>query len=582
MNYLAISLGPIYATITKARKTRELWIASYLFSSLMREIYKQLENKVQILSPLPPRAGVDHTLFGAGIFPDRLFAVADDLQPDELEELIKNAVNTVASKALPGSIGKKHLKVTNGILTYRKADHKEAAEAFWQNYFRIVRLWKELDPAKDNILLELNKYLDTAELQPVYFAEEPETDYCLAMLDHPYKSDFKSALINDRGIYKKVMPSNSLFPSTAEIAAHELFIVDAAKTKVLLHNADRKHQLEEEQIETLSEDDLEFEEKGLDAFYKAVWQDPVLKNRAADYHKYYCIVHVDGDNFGKVLGAMSGPNQHSKVDSFSKNLAEFTVTAANTIDKYGGKPVYIGGDDLLFFAPLRTEIENDRGIGEIVSLWDLVGSLDKDFEDFINKLQLAEDVLTPTLSYGISISYYKYPLFEAHNISHDQLVDRAKKFKKGAHEKNAVAFRWLRHSGAYFEGVLTKDQFLGMKAILGMIDEIPGEFFSSIAFKLDTLSALVNGMVETKAFTEERLQALFENFFDEPVHRNHRDGLHSIEGLMRELFTGANACVDGKSLDPAQNLYAVLRLLMFMTSTLEKSKPLNPVEHAQS
>lgn len=581
--YLAISLGPIYATITKARKTRELWIASYLFSSLMREIYKQLENKVEILSPLPAKAGIDHSPFGAGIFPDRLFAKAESLNPDELDRLIKKAIDNIAWDALPGTISKKQLTVKKGgqeiILNYNKAAHKGEAKKFWQSYFRIVKVWKDLDSGVDNILLKLNKYLDTAELQPVYFAEEPNTDFCLAMLDHPYKTGFVSAL-TDRGSYQKVMPSKSLFPSTVEIAAHELFMVDPVKTKRLLYSSDKEKLLEENKLEELSEEELQVDDQQLDEFYEAVFRDPVLKNRATDYHKYYCIVHVDGDNFGEVLEAMEGEKQQAKVHTFSTDLAAFAVTAAETIDKYGGKPIYIGGDDLLFFSPLRTEIEdeNNQGKGSVVSLWNLIEALDDDFKKFTDKLNLPKGV-KPTLSYGISITYYKYPLFEAHGISYAQLAYRAKKFKKGDHKKNAVAFRWLRHSGAYFEGVLTKEQFLGMKTILGMIDEIPGEFFSSIAFKLDTLSALVNGMVNTHTLTDERLKALFENFFNEPVHQNNRDGLFAIEGLMQTLFTGENVYIDEKLVDPTKNLYAVLRLLMFMTSTLEKNNLLNPVEH---
>lgn len=577
--YLAISLGPIYATITKASKTRELWAASYLFSGLMQEIYNRLMKKVTVLSPLPP-LGYDRPPFGTGIFPDRLFAEAGTLRTDELDVLLEGAINAIAEKALPDLKGKVLNYEYDGQVTqlhYERSLHLTIAKQFWHRYFRIVKVWKTLDPASDNILLTLNAFLDTAELRPVYFSEEPETDYCLALLDYPYKTKLSLAL-HDRGIYEDIMPKNSLFPSTAEIAAFELFRAFPEKAKELLYGHSEKEEKPKEDGKT-DEEQLEVAEEQLESFYSAIYQDDTLRKRAADYHKYYCIVHVDGDNFGKVLGSFSGPDQIEKVDAFSKHLAEFAVDAANAINKYGGKPVYIGGDDLLFFAPLRAEIsENEQG--KIVSLLDIVETLDDDFNRFIQKLKLPEGTINPTLSYGISISYYKYPLFEAHQLSYNQLADRAKKFSKGEHKKNAVAFRFLKHSGSYFEGILTKEQFLGMKAILEMIDQVPGEFFSSIAFKLDTLAALVNGMVDSNSLSKSRLEALFNNFFDEPVHRlNDRRGLHTIEGLTQTLFEGNSAKIDDKTIDPANNLYSVLRLLMFMTSSMEKNKPVNKAAH---
>jgi CRISPR-associated protein Cmr2 len=90
--YLAITIGPIYATIQQARRTRELWAASYVFSLLMRELLEVLKDEKigELLAPVvtsvdskepensqkteeskttkPPT-----TYNGAGIYPDRCF-----------------------------------------------------------------------------------------------------------------------------------------------------------------------------------------------------------------------------------------------------------------------------------------------------------------------------------------------------------------------------------------------------------------------------------------------------------------------------------------------------------------------------
>lgn len=51
-NYSAINIGPIISTLGIARKPRELWAASFLFSHLMKCIYAEAEQaKAVIISP---------------------------------------------------------------------------------------------------------------------------------------------------------------------------------------------------------------------------------------------------------------------------------------------------------------------------------------------------------------------------------------------------------------------------------------------------------------------------------------------------------------------------------------------------
>ncbi|MEL7220725.1 MAG: hypothetical protein AAGJ93_05360, partial [Bacteroidota bacterium] len=532
----------------------------YLFSSLMQEIYQRLfkalqQNNGQILAPLPPsNFQEEKPPFGAGVFPDRLFALAGSYQPHQLTMLIDAAIDTIAHKALPHPT-KEQLKMEeNGKtveLQFIPANFAGAAKQFWRDYFRVVQVWKTLEPSEDNILLELNSYLDTAELQPSYQATAPATDFALALLDYPYQTKFASALY-DRGTYAGVMPSRSLFPSTAEVAALELFKANSEAAQTLLYKNPQQDGPDEQD---------------LNRFYEQIGQTTSLSHIAADYHKYYCIVHADGDSFSKILNTFSGSTQHANITHFSKLLADFSVVAAKTIDQFGGKPVYIGGDDLLFFVPLRTErIQTSDGTGVIGSVFELLQQLDIDFQKhFTARLSLPTEI-APSLSYGISIAYYKYPLFEAHRLSFDQLKDQAKKYRDAKQQKDAVAFRLLKHSGSYFQGVITKDQLGSLSVILNMMDDIPEMFFSSIAFKLDTLKALLNELLRTQSLTATRLQALFENFFDEPVHRANPDALQAIHGLVLVLFSQQEQQVDGEAIDPTKNLYAILRLLMFMVS----------------
>lgn len=71
--YLGISIGPIYDTLSRARKTRELWAGSYLFSRLMKALLQAVAEEgadagCQVLSPVPV-TDPEQPIFGAGIYP---------------------------------------------------------------------------------------------------------------------------------------------------------------------------------------------------------------------------------------------------------------------------------------------------------------------------------------------------------------------------------------------------------------------------------------------------------------------------------------------------------------------------------
>ena len=69
--YTAITIGPIIDTLNAARKTRELWGASYLFSYIIKQIV--IELKTQSVSILLPEFDDNknyENCIGSGLFPD--------------------------------------------------------------------------------------------------------------------------------------------------------------------------------------------------------------------------------------------------------------------------------------------------------------------------------------------------------------------------------------------------------------------------------------------------------------------------------------------------------------------------------
>ena len=87
MKHIAMTLGPITNTMMLGRKTSEIWGASYLFSSFMKAVIKELKSKsgVQFLIPYVG----DESLFntqddGIGMFHDRFIFTSENLTLNDI------------------------------------------------------------------------------------------------------------------------------------------------------------------------------------------------------------------------------------------------------------------------------------------------------------------------------------------------------------------------------------------------------------------------------------------------------------------------------------------------------------------
>jgi hypothetical protein len=270
-----------------------------------------------------------------------------------------------------------------------------------------------------------------------------------------------------------------------------------------------------------------------------------------DYHKYFCIVHADGDRFGKVITGLG--NDHAAIKNFSGELAAFAAAAARIINDFGGKPIYIGGDDLLFFAPVVFYRQQQD---DTVTVFDCIDAIDEQFKTHKFDPQ-------PSLSYGVTMSHYKYPLFEARDASYDRMMAAKGTVwghpnTKAATTKDAISFRLIRHSGSFFEGFLDK-QMLKRLIVLRQ-QRTEADFLSSFTFKLRELDPLLDALGEE--LTGDRLTAIAENFFDEPIHRQYQT---EIERLIEFYQTVSDLplTVNGKTTSARDNAYALMRLLAF-------------------
>jgi len=148
-------------------------------------------------------------------------------------------------------------------------------------------------------------------------------------------------------------------------------------------------------------------------------------------YKYYAVVRSDGDNISKIIAKLSSP---AEVRDFSHICIQYCSAIANKLHKdYGGITIYAGGDDLLALMPVEYNKKN---------IFEFTKEANEDFKKSFSKFN--QDI---SLSFGIFVSYHKFPLYEALEQSAYLLFGVAKKVK------NCVAICFQKHSGQS-EGLL--------------------------------------------------------------------------------------------------------------------------------
>lgn len=460
MKYSAINIGPIISTLGMARKPRELWAASFLFSHLMKCIYVEAEKaKAIIISPAKPKEDKNKV----GIYPDRIYIKGET----NLEVILRNAIWTFYEDLY--NAGK------------RSSNNPDLG------YFNVMSASCEAEK-ESNAIATLNQKLDIMEL-----------------CNYAADKDASQTIYNI--ISKKA--SSSLF----ELATGEDKLPIPELEKIA--SAQRsKH--------------------------------PEIKEKS--HHRYFCVVQADGDNVGKTVSHKD--LKDGEVLAISQKLVKFGLAATQLIEDFGGLPIYAGGDDLLFIAPV---IGKDGS-----NIFNLLDVIEKDaFEgvhDVVGTLGLKDDKDNPieaSLSFGVSISYYKYPLYEALEAARNLLFDKAKKIE----QKKAVAWRLRKHSGGTFDASFSlKDEKLKKQFGNLIATTTDNDTVSAIAHKLRQEEALVDVVLASE--NQDRLDALFDKVLE--FDKDKAGYFDAVKAIMPTLYK-----VIGKK-GYVQALYSLLRTAKFI------------------
>lgn len=435
--YLAINIGPIGLTLSMARKPREFWQASYLFSHLMKCLLDSFsqESRMTLLSPQikeedNKEVSTSSCKIKAGIYPDRAFFKSATPIADEIvsQRITKGLDKFAEDICFPQGI--------------------EYTKKIVRDYFHVMTA--SCDSGTDReAVSQLNKWLNGLELS--VHAPQPGTVDEIALL---LQKKFDSPLFR-------------------------------------LAFGEKRFE-----VETL-EDIAAYEIKALGASPKT-------------YHKYICIVQADGDGMGEVVTHLPD----GELTKISGQLASFGRQACQTIAEYGGMPIYAGGDDLLFIAPVWGEKEQRR------SIFDLMDTLDTYYINTVSKPVEAlgmkndkEKAIVTNMSFGLSVTYAKFPLYEAWQYAADQLFGKA---KRNWEQKHALAWKLQKHSGSGFEGDLTREDAELYKAFKELLCiPAPERIVSAVAHKLRANEGLL-ALLEDKTDAEysKRLDAFFKEVID--------------------------------------------------------------------
>lgn len=477
--YIGITLGPVGRIASYAQSTKGIWASSYLFSYIGEKITEKFYYEVAVavadrrkfIKPYLEDAIFSTSSNGVGYFPDQYIFEAKDTDFDDLlvfcDDLFDEMGGQIAETLQYNTLKKDIVKHLKCTL-------------------KIYIVEKKLDDSEDIISI-IDGYLNSMENRD-QFQHIQGCNY-LAEFFEKANGSFLTAHAFEKS-------TGRLFDSVLEYSAKDLLIRygnDDAKKIDIIKKIEAGIQIDE----------------------------------MKPYHKYLAIVSADGDNIGSALRKLG---KDSNV--LSQALLEYNRKITQKISIYGGQAVFQGGDDLLFFAPIYVY---DK------SIFDLIKEIDIIFENVAFTLDLYNEELVnsnkeeikfepiPTLSFGVSISYFKHPMFEARDKSSD-LLESAKNSGR-----NSIAIDICKHSGQTTAFILNKNSRTYESALTLISDGIKygakDNFLHSTTYWLMSHKNILKYILsnEDSVFM---LENYFNHTFDESIHKKHKEYFKVLQNYL--------------------------------------------------
>ena len=224
-------------------------------------------------------------------------------------------------------------------------------------------------------------------------------------------------------------------------------------------------------------------------------------------YKYYALVRSDGDNMSKIISSLENDDA---IQNFSKTCLEYCEKISETVGAYNGVTIFAGGDDLLAILPCAS--------GNEKTPFDFIAEANDIFREKFKKYNQPV-----SLSFGITIAYYKFPLYEALSDSAEMLFGIAKSVK------NCTAIRIQKHAGQS-EGLLISND--AIDRFLYLQQSIWGEKSETLLSAMHKIKLFESAF--DNSFDFNTIKNLFVNTFDAAAHKENS----FVHKVLPEIFYG--------------------------------------------
>lgn len=487
MQYIGITIGPIFKTIGEAISPAGLWFGSYFFSTVTKKLCEKLVEipTVMIFSPFyDSNSKQNPQEDGIGRYHDRiLFSVdGNTVIEGELPSIISAVKKEMAEKFGKFNSG----QIENFINNYLRIDFVILNEK------TINEIRGKSEKAGNNIAIILNDALDALELMA---AGKGRTDMNLFAPFFAGKKDNRNCYIKGSKLFTDTKLNSQLLTSYSDHASELKSIEDIALSRKKEENSsDRSPSGEIAPIRS----------------------------------EYYAVVNSDGDKVGTLLKALCKdveiPEQSDRINSFSRACLDYAGEAAKLVGDYGGMTIYAGGDDLLFIAPVH-------------SIFALCQKLNILFIDTLSKSikELKEEVKI-SLSFGVAIQYVKYPLYEALERARVQLYKAKESCGKRPNGSeisggNRLGIELVKHSGKTVQLMVENEKLEAIDHLIKYRATTNDQALESVLYNLQDTEIIFKLLFEKTAqdiFDFQEYKMRFLNNFNNPNQLSYHSYLDEI------------------------------------------------------
>ena len=446
----------------------------WVASFLFSNITKKLIKKLEQVGMdiLLPTSSNDQSQSQVGSYPDHIIFTGN-IEGSTINSIILEVKKEIADLLISS--------YRDGLS--KSLDNEDRIKQYIIDYLNIhcVKAGKLID--QNNIVSGVSEYLDNIELSKNYIHQDND----------PFFLNFFSGINRDRNIFIRNFIKR--------------VINDGTKAQVIKKDQGIK-----------SIDDI--------AFVKAFADSKISE--------YYAIVYADGDNMSSNFKLLDSTKD---IKDFSDACIQYTNSCAKIIGEYGGVTIYAGGDDLLFLAPLVNSKKE--------TIFDLCAQINQTFQEIINSKfnelknnthqQDLETIKMPTVSFGVAITYKKFPIYEGLELARDMLFTYA---KQG--DKNNLAIRLSKSSGQSVAMIFNNDscsldkfkQLLKSYFINDNSDSSRKRVHSTI-YLIEKYENLFN--VALKQNDDEIIRNFFINMYDNPMQKGFTDFIDEIINLYKAI-----------------------------------------------